>query len=435
VSRYFAPLVAFAVAAAFAAHAQLLPEFLVQVRDPNLLGGVIFQWALAHLGYGFVVGICAALAAGAVLLTAWRTRLRGAPDVYCALAAVLAAVCLTGRYGVSLDPAGWLCAAAFAVFAERHGKPALVSALAVVTLWTFVQGGATLAALIAVALFAGSWLDGRRFDEPVKEKGLLALACVLLGTLQLSDAPWHAYGAHALYLDAFLPGAQRDRLWNGGFDFNTIAFSAVVIAAAWYGVRRREHSGDALVFFALMLLALADARNLPYFGLVAAPAVADAVASYYLGARSLPRGSLFGYAAAFLACAFAFIAAIVVTQPKVFLWPQTAEQPVKLLSALAADRQQHVVLCQQPRWCDGVQDAFPNLHPLLDDRGGLAAERSLKVQRDAAKTSGSWRSELRVSHVDAVIANADTSVASLLEEAGWNVEGKAGPRVLLERAQ
>jgi hypothetical protein len=435
VTRYFAPLAAFAVAAAFATHAQLLTEFLVQLKDPNLLGGVIFEFALKHLGYAFIIGVCAVLAAGAVLLVSWRTRLRGAPDVYCALAAILAAVCLTGRYGVSLDPVGWLCAAAFALLAERRGKLALVSAIAVVTFWTLVQGGATLAALLAVLLFAGAWRDARRFDDRVKEKGFLALASVVLGMMQLSDLPWHAYGAHALYLDALLPGAQRDHLWNGGFSFNTIAFSAIIIAAAWYGIRRREHSGDAFVFFALMLLALTDARNLPYLGLVASPIVADAVASYYVGARAFPRGSFFGYSAAFVACAFAFIAATVSTEPKVIFWPQAQEEPGKLLSALAADRQQHILFCQQPRWCDGTQDAFPNIRPLLDDRGGLADERSLHTQRDTVKSSGSWRSELRSSHVDAVIANGDTSIASLLEETGWNVEGKEQSRVLLERTQ
>ena len=96
-TRYFAPLVAFAVATAFAAHAQLLPEFLVQVRDPNLLGGALFAGALKTLGYAFVLGLCAALTGGAVLLSAWRTRLRGASDLYAALAALLALAGLTPR--------------------------------------------------------------------------------------------------------------------------------------------------------------------------------------------------------------------------------------------------------------------------------------------------------------------------------------------------
>lgn len=430
-TRYFAPVVAFAVATAFATRAQLLPEFLVQVRDSNLMGGGMFAAALTHFGYAFVVSLCAVLTGGAVLLAAWRTRLRGAPDVYCALAALLAAICLTGRFGVSLDPIGWCCAAAFALLIERPGRAALVGALAVVALWSNVQGGATLAALLAVLSFAGSWLDVRHFDEDVRNKAILAGASIVLGTLQIHAWPWQGYGAHALYFDALLPGAQRDHLWNGGFSVNTLAFSGVIITAAWYGVRRRGNIGDAFLFFALMLLALVDARNLPYFGILAAPIAADAAASYYVGARSAPRGSLTGYSAAFAACAFTFIAAIISTEPKVIWWPQAVEQPAKLLVALAWDHRPHRLLCEQPRWCDGTRLIFPNVSTVLDDRAGLADRKALRTQDDAVATRGAWRTELAQSHVDAVIAKSDANIVSLLTQTGWRVKRTDGMRVLL----
>jgi hypothetical protein len=430
-TRYFAPIVAFAVATAFAAHAQVLPEFLVQVRDPNLLGGAIFAGALKTMGYAFVLALCAALTGGAVLLSAWRTRLRGASDVYTALAALLAAICLTGQFGVSLAPIGWICAALFALLLERTGRAALVLGLAVVLLWSLLQGGAPLAALLALLAFGGAWIDARTFDANVRDKAILAGGAIVLGMLQLHSAPWHAYGAHALYLDALLPGAQRNHLWNGGLTVDTLAFSGIIITAAWYGVRRRGRTADAFIFFALMLLAMMDSRNLPYFGLIAAPIVADAAASYYVGARTLPSGSFTGYAAAFAACAFAFIATIVATEPKAIYWPQPAEQPAKLLVALASDRRRHEVLCEQPRWCDGARDVFPNVRSLLDDRAGLADAQTLRAQGDAVATRGSWRSELAHAHVDAVIAKSDANIVSLLTQTGWREKASDGARVLL----
>ncbi|HEY9179713.1 MAG TPA: hypothetical protein VIO32_03275, partial [Candidatus Baltobacteraceae bacterium] len=369
--------------------------------------------------------------AGAILLAAWRTRMRGAPDVYCALAAVLAAICLSGRFGVSLDPIGWCCAAAFALLLERSGRGALIGALAVVAVWSSLQGGATLAALLAVLAFAGSWLDAHHFDAEVRNKALLAAGSILLGTLQFHAWPWQGYGAHALYFDALLPGAQRNHLWNGGFSVNTLAFCGVIVTAAWYGVRRKGNSADAFVFFALMLLALVDARNLPYFGLIAAPIVADAAASYYVGARMMPRGSLIGYSAAFAACAFTFIAAMIGTEPKAVWWPQPAEQPAKLLVALAWDHRTHHLLCEQPRWCDGARLVFPNVDTLLDDRAGLATARILRTQDDAVATRGSWRSELAAAGVDAVIAKNDANIVSLLTQTGWRVKRSDGARVLL----
>lgn len=432
-TRYFGAIVAFAVATAFATRAQLLAEFLVQVRDPNLLGGALFAWAVKSSGYAFVLSLCAVLTGAAVLLACWRTRLRGAPDLYAALAAVLAAVCVAGRLGVSLDPIGWFCAACFGVLLERSGRVAFALTLGVVLLWSLTQGGAPLAALLCALACAGAWIDAKRFDSAVREKAILAGAAALLGTLQLHAAPWHAYGAHALYFDSLLPGAQRDHLWNGGLSVNTLAFSAVVIAAGLYGVRRRGRSGDALWFFALLLLAMIDARNLPYLGLLAGPIVADAAASYYVGARTAPTGSFIGYGAAFAACAFAFIATIIGTEPKAIWWPQAAQQPAKLLIALAAQHGEHRVLCEQPRWCDGTLEVFVNVHPLLDDRAGWADEKTLRTQQDAVATHAAWRRELASARVDAVIAQSDANLVSLLTETGWQRELSDGRRVLLIR--
>jgi hypothetical protein len=210
-----------------------------------------------------------------------------------------------------------------------------------------------------------------------------------------------------------------------------MAFAALLITAAWYGVRRRGKSGDAFAFFALMLLAMIDARNLPYFGLIAAPLAADAAASYYVGMRSAPGGSLIGYSAAFAACAFTFIATIVSTEPKVIWWPQPVTEPAKLMVALAADHRPHEVLCEQPRWCDGMRAVFPTIHPLLDDRAGLADAATLHAQEDAVDTKGWWRVELAREHVDAVVANHDANIVALLSQTGWHVERTEGGRVLL----
>lgn len=435
--RYFAAIVAFAVATAFAARAALLPEFLVQLRDPNLLGAALFGGALKAAGYAFVLALCAALTAGAIMLASWRTRARGATDTYAALAAVLAAVCATGRFGVSLDPVGWICAAGFALLLDRTGRAAAVAAVALALVWSLLQGGGTLAALLALLALAGAWLDARSFDETVREKAVIAGGSLVFGMLQLHAAPWHAYGAHALYLDSLLPGAQRDRLWNGGLGVNALAFCAVLVTAAWYGVRRRGRSSDALQFFALTLLAIADARNLPYLGIVAGPIVADAAASYYVGARRTPAGPFAGYAASFCACAFAFIATIVSTEPKVIVWPQAPDQPAKLLVALADDRHVHRLLCERPRWCDGAHAVFPNVRALLDDRAGWANTPNLRAQRDAVSTHGPWRSELAAARVDAIIAENDANLVALLTQTGWQVKQRDGERVLLlaERAQ
>lgn len=430
----FAPmLVAFAAATAVVSRAAVLPEFLVQVRDPNVLGGPLFALLLKHFGYALVLALCASLTAGTILLVAWRTRMRGAHDLFATLAAILAALCLTGRVGVSLDPIGWICAAWFALALERNDRVRVVSPLVIVAVWALMQGGAPLAALIALVALIGAFIDARTFDETVRNRAIVAGGAVILGVLQLHAAPWHAYGPHLLYLDAFAAGAQRDHLWTGGFTLQAASFCAVIVAAAWYGVRRRGRAADALSFFALMLLALADARNLPYFGIIAAPIAADAAASFYLDMRVFPRGSVRQYAIAFSSAAFAFMAVLTATEPKAIFWPQPAEQPASLLVALAKDRRPHKLLCEQPRWCDGAQFVFPNVQALLDDRAGLAAKQQLRTQEDAVATHGRWRSELSRAGVDAVIAKNDSNIVALLTSTGWRQTKIEGVRVLLRR--
>lgn len=415
-------VIAFAVATGVVTHAGILPEFLVQLRDPNLLGGPIYAYLLQTLGYAFVLALCAVLSGGAVLLVAWRTRMRGASDWHAALAAILMVLCLTGRAGVSLDPIGWVCAAAFCLLLDRDDAASTVNAIAVLCLWSLLQGGATLGALLAVVALANG-LTQRRL--------LLAGAAVIVGVLQLHAAPWHAYGAHALYLDSLMQGAQRDRIWNGGISAGALGFAALVTVGAWYGVRRRARAADALAFFALLFLALADARNLPYFGIVAAPVVADAVASFYLDARTMPVGSVRQHFVTFAACAIAFVAILTATEPKVVIWPEAPGQPAALFTALSRERAVHHLLCTRPRWCDGVHSLLAKISPVLDDRAGLAAPRELRAQIDVAGTIGAWRTEMRRDGIDAVIAGKDEQIVALLTATGWRANARDGSRVLL----
>jgi hypothetical protein len=419
----FAPaILAFAVAGGAVVHPAMLPEFLVQIHDPNTLGGPIYSFLLQTFGYAVVAGLCAILTAATVLLVAWRTRVRGASDWHAALAAVLVGLCLIGRWGVSLDPIGWACAASFCLLIDRDDVAASINAIAVLAAWALLQGGATLGALLAVIALA---------DDANRKRVLFVAAAALVGILQLHALPWHAYGAHALYLDSLLSGAQRDRIWNGGFSLPGIAFTAMLALAGWYGVRRRARSADAIAFFALLLLSLADARNLPYLGIAGAPVVADAVASFYVNARTAPVTTVLQHFVTFAACALAFVATLAVTEPKVTIWPEAPGEPATLLKKLGADPHAHRLLCTEPRWCDGVHLVFTQIHPFLDDRAGLASNRARRVQTDVVHATGAWRSELRKAGIDAIIAGDDEQVVALLASTGWRADARDGTRVLL----
>jgi type IV secretory pathway TrbD component len=351
--------------------------------------------------------------------------MRGAPDWHCGLAALLVSLCLLGSLGVSLAPIGWVCAAGFCLLLDRDDDAAQINAIALIAVWSVLQGGAGIGALIALLTLAGTIADSRRFDATVRRKAVIAACACIFGALQLHALPWHAYGAHALYLDSLLRGADRERVWSNGMGVASIGFGALLVVAGWYGVRRRANTADALVFFSLLVLALVDARNVPYLGIAGAPIVADAVASYYVNERRFPVGTVRQYFVTFAAAATAFIATLTVTEPKISAWPAAAAQPSGLLRALNAAGGSHRVLCTTPSWCDGEAAA------LLDDRSGIADANAHRVQVDVASATGPWRTELRRFGIDAVIADKDDDVAVLLQSTGWHEAASDDSRVLL----
>ncbi len=370
--RFCPAIVAFAIGTAVVTHASTLPEFFVQLRDPNLLGGPLFGAMLGALGYSFVLALCAILTAAAVVLVAWRTRVRGASDWYASLAAVLAVLCFTSRLGVSLDPIGWVCAAGVCLLLDRDDDASAINTVALVVIWSLLQGGATLGALLAVLAFIGALVDERAFGARVRRKALVAGACCIAGSLQLRALPWHAYGPHALYLDSLTLGALRDRIWGDASTASAIGFCLVIIVAAWYGIRRRAQAFEALSFFALLVLSLLDARNLPYFGIVAAPIAADAAASFYLNVRTFPVGSVRQYFVTFIAAAAVFAAVLTANEPKIAQWRLPADSPQTLIGSASAEDPSRAILCQNP--------------PMVRRACGRSARRS---RRDSAAKDAS----------------------------------------------
>ncbi|MFN2448187.1 MAG: hypothetical protein ABR508_00130 [Candidatus Baltobacteraceae bacterium] len=430
--RFGACIVAFAVASALVSGGPMLPEFLLQLHDPNLLGGPLFAAALHTFGWAFVAALCAVLAGCAVLLAAWRTRARGATDWNAALAAALIGLCMSGRAGVSLDPIGWLCAAGCALLLERDDDRSSIALIALMLAWAALQGGATLGSILILCAVIGRVTDEGVFDARFRRRIAFLAPALVAGLLQLHSWPWHGYGAHALYLDALKEGAQRDRLWSADISASALGFAGVLTVAAWYGLRRRGRMMDAVTFFALLVLTLIDARTLPYFGIVAAPAAVDALASYYVLARSSPRGGALRYAPAALAACAVFIAAIAVTEPKVTMWPRAYGQPAALLSFLHSQRTTQRILCTHPRWCDGLHEILPRAQSVADDRAGIISRYALHVEAVVSNASPGWRQTIERDRVNTVIASADDSIVGLLKAEGWSVRAWDEGRVLVQ---
>lgn len=426
--RLAAPCAAFALAVAYVAHGAPLPEFFVQLRDANVLAAPLATGLLHVFGYPFVSALLAACAAAAVLLSAWRTRERGATTLHAGLAAALAALCIAGRAGTSFDAIAWLGTAIVALVLETGSRRSWYALIPLVFVWSLLENGATVAAVLAIVATAGAALD--RSVEPGDLRGRI-FACagiVVVALVQPHLSPLRGYGIHWLYLDAFLPGAQRDPLLVLPVNAGGIGVLLTLTLAAWYGVRRRARSADSIAFALFFALTIVDARNAPFFGIICAPIVADAMASYYVQGRKAAPRTFASYAFIGAGAAAVFVAAVTIGEPRVLQWPQARESVAPMTDALARDRASHTIACEVPRWCDTIAD--PNLTPLLDDRAGMATPDARTAQRDIARARGRWEGALAQRRVDAVIAAENDPLAGLLEQRGWRARAREGGRIL-----
>jgi len=388
--------------------------------------------AIRTLGGTFVAASAGALAGVAVVLCAWRAILRGVSWPLATGAAVLCALCILGRAGVTFDPIAWFGAAVVALVADTNDRRAWYALVPFVFLWAMAENGATIALVIAVAATIGAFADRRIEPRDVRARTFTCIAIAVAALAQPHLSPLRGYGIHWLYLDAFLTGAQRDRFVLSPPNFTGAAVFALAVLAGWYGLRRRARSADVVTFVTLFILTLCDTRNAPFFAILCAPVVVDAIASFEKvsaqpsGLRAIARP-----AAALGVLSFAFVAAVAVAEPHIKTLQASPELPSALVQR-AASAHARVLLCQQPRWCDDATSL--RILPVLDDRAGVSAPANRNAQARIARSHGNWQTALAAAHVDAAIASRREPLATLLGSLGWTDAAHDGERVLLLRS-
>lgn len=359
--------------------------------------------------------------------------LRGVPWPLATLAAVLCALCILASVGLSLDAVAWFGAAVVALVADANDRRLWYALVPFVFLWAMAENGATVALVITAAATAGAIADHRIERRDVRGRVFTCVAIALAALAQPHLSPLRGYGIHWLYLDSLLTGAQRDHFLLLPPNFTGAGVFALAVLGGWYGLRRRARSADAFTFLVFFLLTLCDARNAPFFAILAAPAVVDAIAS--TGRETTAAFDLtrtLEVTTAFAVSAMVFVAAVALAEPRTTALHPSAELPVALLKRAAAARAR-VVLCEQPRWCDDARRL--KLFPVLDDRAGLGRPENRLAQAKISHARGNWRMALAAARVDAAIASTREPLATLLSGDGWHEAARDDERVLLLRVR
>jgi hypothetical protein len=431
-----------ALAVARAAGARVVLEGRVPVRLGLDVFGAPGAWdgGLGWLGGLTVWLVSAAGPAAATLTTAltallalWLVELRArerAPGAVALVATAFAALCAADalRPGGAIENAAF--AAALLLLLERPGPRRALWSAALAVVWCNASPAGLLAPALAAVAALGAHLERRLPAE--RRDAWLAFAATALATLA-TPAGWTfpALAYEALRVDRALDGLVPYHPADVSDLAYRTGFVLAVLAALTFGAGRLR-PGDALLWTAALLLALANGSYLAIFGVVVAPLLA-ASAAEALGKRG-PAGPLArgpGARAVLAAAALVFALAAALGGA---LRPAAPADASVLARTLAADGRGHRLFCAVVDWCSEAAAASPRISVFVDGRVEAYPAAVLTEQRDLAGLKGDWRGRLAGRRIDAVLVRRDRAFATLVgSRPGWSPAGTAGNLALYVR--
>lgn len=330
------------------------------------LFGTIVAWTYAHHNF-FLLAIASALAAaGAILITAYRAKRRGATTAAIALTTACACFSMLQAFGVRAQIAGWLLLSLLMLVLDIEG-PWVFLAIPIVALWANFHASAVLAPVLAGAWACGTWIEDRAWTPRVARNVLAAAGCFLAICLtpMLGELPRYALALQTS------PIRQTIAEWQPS-DIVDIALYAgalpLIALCAYFGIAApRERWRDGMLFALTAPMAFMAVRHLPICALTIAPMAAQRLSSV-LGPyvrinvvlnERLPQAAI--------ACAALVCAIVIPIDLKGVKAITGVTLPREAIAAVASVPGTHNLYCEDFAWCS-LALSKPNLRTFVDGR-------------------------------------------------------------------
>jgi hypothetical protein len=380
------------------------------------LFGIGVALSKAHGVWPFFAAAAAASALGALVLIAQRAVARGASALATAGVTVLAAICLFESFGVRAQVIAWPLLAAMLLLLEIEG-PAAYLVIPLAALWSNLHASAMLAPVFAGLMALGAFLDDGAPSPRVRRLGTIAVGSAVAICLNPFgiELPLYALSLFASPIKSWITEWKVTDLADMSFRFGAFPLILAAIAA---DARARMPWRDRLVLGASVFLLLTAARNIPVFGIVAAPFAAAGIdrllallprrAERQLSAREVQIADR-------AVPAFSFVVAAVLG---VMLWNnQEARRddhlPAAALAALGKMPGEHRLLCLDFAWCSlGAQT--PRTRVFLD---GRADPYPVDVWRDyiaIVRIAPDFRDRIAERGIDAIVTKRGVALDAAL---------------------
>lgn len=381
------------------------------------LFSTIVAIAMAH-GLFLVLAIAVSALPIAILWSIFARCREVAPPAAIGIALFFCGWAFMESFGVRAQVLGWALFAAFALFIERRDRW-YYAAVPTTVLWANVHASVALApAIVAMRLAAaaldggGAALRGSR-DLAMLPAVLLATICSPLGV----RLPAYAIGLAASPIRHFIAEWQPASFHDVSFVVGALPLALAILLGgkATLAQRRLELFPAALLFGATLFAA----RNIPLFAIAAAPLAAiglsrrfPALARLRASTRELEPVGLTAIGAAIVLSGIGLMRLQRQEPPRL---------PVSVIAALAADRAEHRLFCENFTWCS-LALQYPRLRVFMDGRCDPYPLRVWRAYGAALKGGLSSRSVLRDYGVDTVVATRGGAIAeALATTAGWTV--------------
>lgn len=431
---------------------QWLGKFVLHAhRIPNHLGSETFTAAGAHWvpqEWAFAVAVASsfasghfavlallttAAAAGALLLTAYRSYRRGASTFAIALTTACTGFAMLQSFGVRAQVFGWLFLAVVMYLIDVESVWCYL-AIPVIALWANVHASALIAPVFIGAWAFGTLIEDREWTPRVERNAVLTAGAVF--AVFLTPFLWRL----PKYAIALESSAIRKVIteWQPS-DLGFVAFSAgvlpLLLICCYYGIAApRERWRDGMLFAVSSVMAFLAVRHLPLAAVVIAPmAAARLTSSVPAHARvNVVLQERFSEILVFASTAVAavFIALSLTHAPAI----AGVSLPQKAMTAVSRLPGERNLYCEDFAWCSLALEKR-NVRTFIDGRCDPFPPRVWTAYLEVERLEPAWASVLQHYRVNTVLAKRGRPLAQALAmDRQWQLTYRDKKYVVFSRA-
>jgi hypothetical protein len=373
---------------------------------------VAVAWLNATGHFAVLAIATAAAAAGALLLTAYRSVRRGASYMATALVVTCTGFAMLQDFGVRAQVFGWLFLAIILLLLEIE-TVWIFLVIPIIALWANIHASALIAPVFVGAWWLGTWIEDRAWTPRVERNFVVAAGSVVAVYLTplLWQLPIYALSLETSGIRSVIAEWQPPDIRYYGFFGGLLPLLA---SCCYFGIAApRERWRDGMLFAVAALIAGIAVRHVPLAALVIAPMAAQRLTSIFPHNARASRIMKEPFSKALLYVSSALVCMIVVLdlahEPKV----SGVTLPRGAFATLASLPGTHNVYCEDFAWCS-LALRSRNLRTFLDGRCDPFPANVWRDYLAIQRVSPGWDAILSRWNVDSVLLDKGDALAQAM---------------------